>query len=243
MIKMNRLFFMALALSFTVSSCFFDDDGPFGCINGEGPMVTEELNLADFSGIELDISADVVVKQGPEQEVIVEGKQNIIDELERDVKNGIWEIDVDGCVTDMGNMRIFVTLPDITSLKISGSGKIESENVLLVNDINLRISGSGDMDLDLEADDIDAKISGSGEMILDGLAKDLNFKISGSGDLHAFGLETQFADIDISGSGDAEVFVVQELDVKISGSGDVTYLGNPLLDVSISGSGKVKDGN
>lgn len=241
MTKMNWLFFVALCL--TVSSCFFDDEGPFGCLNGEGPVVTEELNLADFDGIELSISADVVIKQGPVQEVIVEGKQNIIDELERDVKSGIWDIDIKGCVRDNKDMRIFITLPDITSLKLSGSGTIESENVLLVNDIDLGISGSGDMDLDLEADRIDAKISGSGEMNLDGLADHLDFEISGSGDLHGFGLETQSAIVEIRGSGDAEVFVNDNLDVKISGSGNVIYRGNPGLNVKISGSGKVVDGN
>lgn len=243
MSKMKWLFFLSIALSLTVSSCFFDDEGPFGCVNGEGPVVTEELNLADFDGVELSISADVIIRQGSEQSVTVEGKRNIIDELDRNVKNGIWDIDVDGCVRDNNDMRIFITLPEITSLKISGSGSIESENVLLVDDINLRISGSGDMDLDMEANNVVAEISGSGEMILDGLANQLDFEVSGSGDLHAFGLETQSAIIDIRGSGDAEVFAVNDLDVKISGSGDVTYRGNPSLNVKINGSGKVVDGN
>lgn len=243
MSKMKWLFFVPIALSLTVSSCFFDDEGHFGCLNGEGPVVSEELNLADFDGVELSISADVIIRQGSEQEVIVEGKQNVIDELERDVKNGIWDIDIKGCVRDNNDMKIFITLPDISSLKISGSGSIESENFLIVEDIDLRISGSGDMDLDIEANRIDAKISGSGEMLLDGLTDHLDFKISGSGDLHAFGLETQSAIVEISGSGDAEVHAATDLDVKISGSGNVTYRGNPSLNVKITGSGKVIDGN
>ena len=51
------------------------------------------------------------------------------------------------------------------------------------------------------------------------------------------------ADVTISGSGDAEVTVSDDLDVKITGSGDVYYKGNPDLDVNITGSGEVINAN
>lgn len=237
---------MALAMCLTVSSCFIDihdDNGFFGCIDGDGPIVTQTLELDDFDGVALKLPIEVIISQGDVQEVTVEGRQNIIDELELDVRNGIWDIETRDCVRNVGNMKIFITIPDITELSISGSGEIFGENVFIIQDISLRISGSGNMDLAIEGDDISATITGSGDMKLEGLADELDFKITGSGDISAFNLEASRARVEITGSGNAEVNVELELDVKISGSGDVRYKGNPSLDVSISGSGRVIDAN
>ncbi|NUQ24329.1 MAG: DUF2807 domain-containing protein [Saprospiraceae bacterium] len=248
---MKRIQWLFLALisvfALTLSpGCFIDfddDENIFGCINGSGPIVSETITVPDFTGIDVRMSARVFVRQGDDFEVTVEGKQNIIDELERDVHNGVWKIEIDRCVRDVGDLTIFITMPDITSLKMSGSGDIVSENTLLVDDIEIEISGSGDIDLSLEADEINSRISGSGDLIFEGLADELDLAITGSGDLRAFGLTLRTADINISGSGDAEVFVNELLIVRISGSGDVFFKGDPILDVTITGSGRVVDAN
>lgn len=238
--------FCAVALLFT-PGCFLDfddDDDFFGCVDGDGSIVSEEINLRDFDGIELKISADVYIRQGAEQEVIIEGQRNIIDEIERDVDDGIWEIETDRCIRyDSDDLRIYITVPDITLLRISGSGDIISENTLVVDDIELAISGSGTIDAALDADDINAKVSGSGDILLEGKGDVLTYNVSGSGDLRAFNLQLRAANITISGSGDADVRVSDELDVRISGSGDVSYKGNPQIDTRISGSGRVINAN
>ncbi len=183
---------MAFALTLTVSSCFIDiddDDGVFGCVGGDGPVVEAVLALSDFSGVNLNLPIQVIVKQGDVQEVRVEGKQNIIDELERDIRNGIWEIETRDCVRDIGNMKIFITIPEIRELTIAGSGEIFGENVFIVQDVELRISGSGNMDLAMEGDDYEVIITGSGNVKLEGLADELDLKITGSGDVAAFKLD------------------------------------------------------
>lgn len=234
------------ALLTLTPGCFInvdDDEDIFGCVNGDGPVVTEDLSLPAFTGIDLKISAQVFIRQGDQQSVSVEGKQDLIDELELDIQNGVWDIEFDRCVRDLGSMKIFITVPDVSSLAISGSGDIISENTMVVGDIELKISGSGTIDVGLEADDINARISGSGVISMEGVGDVLDLNISGSGDLNAFGMTLRVADINISGSGDAEVFVTDSLLVRISGSGDVFYKGNPAVDVSISGSGRVVDAN
>ncbi len=232
----------SLLFTLTASGCFFninDDDG-IGCLRGSGPTVSETLNLPDFNGIELTTSADVFITQGPVQQVVVEGKENLIPELSRDVSGGVWKIEFDrSCVRNVGDMRIFITIPDLASLRISGSGDVISENVILTSSLVLNISGSGDIDLALDAELIDATISGSGKIILEGLADVAKYRISGSGDVHAFNLACRNADVNISGSGDCELFVNEFLKVRISGSGDVFYKGDPSVDINISGSGKV----
>lgn len=240
--------FLMLALGFSLltPSCFFDiddDDNFFGCVNGNGPIVSVDLDMPKIEAIRLTMPGQVFVTQGPDQSVRIEAKQNIIDELELNVNNGLWSIDTDRCVKDIDDFKVFITMADINELGIIGSGDIIGENFFTVNDILLHISGSGDMDLGLDADDIEADITGSGNMIIEGTGDSLDSRISGSGDVRAFDLEVNRAKFDITGSGDAEITVFNELDVRISGSGDVKYKGNPSVDVVITGSGRVVDAN
>lgn len=245
---MKRLIWIAFSvgLAMLVSNCFIDidDDGPFGgCIRGSGPIVSQEFLLPPVEGIVLSMPGNVFITQGPEQEIIVEGEGNILDEIELDVRNGIWEIETRRCVRDVDDLRVFVTIPYVEELSIIGSGNIVSENLLDVEDLYLSIPGSGTIDLAVDADDIDAAISGSGDIVLEGIADDVDLNIPGSGSYRAYGLDAETADVRISGSGNAWVRVRDFLKVRISGSGTVRYRGFPEVDVSISGSGRVVDDN
>lgn len=238
-----KLFAAALAATVSLNSCFLDDDDFLSCERGQGPTITRVLELDSFSGIDLKISGNVVIKQGPEQFVEVEGQENIIELLKLNVSNDTWDIRFEDCVRNHEDLTFYITLPQIGYLSISGSGRVEGDGLLTGDDLNLRISGSGDIDLELDYTQVDATISGSGDIKLEGDCQEFELDITGSGDYHAFELESQVGDIEINGSGNAEVFVHDNLDVRITGSGDVYYIGNPLLDIHITGSGKVKDAN
>lgn len=243
---MKRILFLTIGLALTLMqfSCDFDFDDDFGpCVRGNGNNVSRELNLPDFTGVDLDISAEVIITQGDNFKVTVEGESNIIAELKTNVRNGVWEIDFDRCVRDMDDLTIFITMPRIRSLSISGSGVITSTNIMNVDDIDLSISGSGKIDVGLDADDIFSRISGSGRVVLEGESNSIEHTVSGSGDLFAFPLKTRDADIRVSGSGNSELNVSDNLNVRISGSGDVYYRGKPQVEVSVSGSGKLVNAN
>ncbi|MEL7120257.1 MAG: head GIN domain-containing protein [Bacteroidota bacterium] len=231
-------------IMFFLSSCIFDIDDDFGgCIRADGPIRTAEFNLNDFDGIDLAIDAEVYIRQGEFQTVEVQAQDEALDQLETRVRSGIWRIEYDRCIRREDRVRIFITVPEITYLKISGSGKIVSENVLVTDDLVISIEGSGDIDLALDSDDIEANISGSGAIALEGIADVMDCNVSGSGDFRCFPLEVRRANVRISGSGDIEVYVLDQLDVRITGSGDVFYRGIPNLNISVSGSGDVVDAN
>lgn len=241
---MKNLIFWTVALTavLSINACFYYDD-PFNCERGQGPTTTRTLSLPSFSGIDLTIAGKVILKQGPVQLVEVEGQENIIDLLRLNVKNDTWEIRFDDCVRNYQELVFYITIPEIGYLSISGSASIEGDNLFEGQNLILRISGSGNMDLGVDYDNVDSRISGSGDIRLEGVCDRFDLLISGSGDYHAFQLESNKGNIRISGSGNAEVNVANSLDVNISGSGSVYYLGNPYLDVQITGSGRVKNAN
>jgi hypothetical protein len=100
------------------------------------------------------------------------------------------------------------------------------------------VSGSGDIDVDLQCTELIAVISGSGSITARGTATRSNINLSGSGDFKGFDLSTKITEAIISGSADVSVSVSDLLSAKIVGSGDIYYRGNPKkIDSKIVGSG------
>ena len=237
-----RLLFLAVIIA-VACSCEFDDDTWGGCVDGSRESVSRNLSLPDFSGIKVDIDANVFIEQGSEQQVRVEGEDNLIELLELDVQDDIWEIEFDRCVDQNESFDIFITLPEVDYISMAGSGRIRGGNTLVTDDMILRLSGSGDIDLGLDAITLDTRLTGSGDIYVEGVVDEMDLKITGSGEMNAFDLTTADTRVKISGSGDAEVLVTDILDVEITGSGDVLYKGNPVLTIEITGSGSVIDAN
>ena len=242
--KLKWLSFICLSLLFITSCIDKGNNGIFDCIEGEGGVVTEELLINEFKGVKLRGSSNVFITQGSPLQVKVAGQQNIIDNIETDIQGDIWEIEFEDCMRDYTKLNIYITMPVIENLEVSGSGDIVGQNDFEVTEIDLKVDGSGKIDVALvDATSVDANISGSGKILLEGASNLIDVNISGSGDVKAFNLETNIADVRITGSGDTELSVKDELKVKITGSGDVHYKGNPLIDVDITGSGSLVNEN
>lgn len=215
----------------------------FDCERGTGPTVSKTLLLEDFHSFELKGSSNVYLTQGEQQEVTVEGQENIIELLELDVHNGNWEIEFMECIRSHDELTFYITIPEVRSMTISGSGQIKTQNIIQSENLEMYIFGSGDIDANLDAANLKGKITGSGDMKLSGQADFTDLGISGSGDFRAFDLFTKVCDVEISGSGNTRIYCEDELDVKISGSGNVYYEGTPSINASVSGSGNIFDAN
>jgi len=245
--QISKYFMVVAMLSFGLTSCYFDfdDDGRSSnfsnCEEGFGSTVTQELALSDFTGFELNTDAQVYVSQGDEIEILVKGQENVIDELETRVRNDVWEIEFDDCVENSDVLRIYITTPNLKYIGNNGSGNIKSDNILRMDDLEIKNNGSGDIQLSIEGNIIVTRNTGSGKLELEGVAATLDVDIKGSGDLEAFDLLVKDGQVEVDGSGDAQVNVSDFLEIMIEGSGDVYYKGEPDLKVTTRGSGKVFD--
>lgn len=226
-------------LAFSLSSCFLENSG-YG-IRGEGPVVERTVTLDPVKGITLPGSTKVFLSQGPTQQVRLVGQENVIENINLEVHGEVWQIGNKRPVWQSEPVKIYLTIETLRVIRISGSGSVQTDTRFTnLNNLELKISGSGKMDLDIEAEDIDASISGSGDLYLLGTASSLDFTISGSGGISASELKAKRASTRISGSGNIEVAVEDRLDARISGSGSIFYHGNPKVDSSVSGSGHVR---
>jgi hypothetical protein len=65
--------------------------GPF-CLHPKGDQVTQTIPMESFDGVELAISGNVTIHRDSTLQVKITGHQNIIDNIDRKVVNGVWKI-------------------------------------------------------------------------------------------------------------------------------------------------------
>jgi hypothetical protein len=118
------------------------------------------------------------------------------------------------------DFRIEIVLPNVTHLEVDGSGNIDFP--------------------DVETDELDVAISGSGDICLKGAVGSLHASVAGSGDVTATELLAKKAKLQVTGSGDIEVSVVESVDARVTGSGDIKIHGNPAArNTRVTGSGDI----
>lgn len=87
-------------------------------------------------------------------------------------------------------------------------------------------------------------LTGVGDYILSGdYQEELTISITGVGNVEAFDLEVGTCNISITGDGDCEVHVKNELNVTIMGVGNVSWIGHPAISSSVTGLGSLTDAN
>ena len=128
---------------------------------------------------------------------------------------------------------------DTLNFGLNGSGSLDVKT-LAAKKVTLDLNGSGRGTLNgLAADELEARINGSGRYVLNGKVTRQSLETIGSGKYEAQKLESQQAQVTVTGSGDSKVWATQALDISIFGSGAVVYQGSPRVTQQISGSGSV----
>ncbi len=209
----NRCLIAAVAVLLVLTGC--------SVVSGSGQVGSETRQVSGFTGIELSGIGEVTIEQGETESLTIEADDNVLPALTSEVDDSVLELGTKPRTTvrTRNPIRYRVTLKDLTSIELSGSGSVSGTN-LRANALRVNISGSGTVDLAGSADQQEVDVSGSGRY-------------------EAAELPSRSVTIEISGSGKATVAAAEQLRVDISGSGTVTYSGDPTIDQSISGSGRL----
>jgi hypothetical protein len=228
-----------------VCGCIFIDGNSFRIetVSGPGTVISEERAVPTFNQISLKGPGKVILTKGENQNVQVNTDANIMPHIRTEVKD-------DRLVISHGkkNLRptvltFHITVANLKGVSISGSGLISGNDEFNSDSFYADIAGSGDIAINVAANNLESNISGSGSIYLSGSANSYDATITGSGDVDAFELQTRDSSVVITGSGNCQVNVSDQLQAKITGSGDVLYKGYPKINQTITGSGSVKDRN
>lgn len=209
-------------------------------VRGSGALATEKRSLPEFERVQLSCSGDVDIRQGEAHLVEITTDDNVLPLIETEVRGDALRIAVARGVRDVTSLDVRVTMPVVRGLSVSGAGDVRGSQRIIADDLDLSVSGAGSIRLDFTARNVHTTISGAGDIVLSGDCDSHTVVVSGAGDVNAFGLVAKRADATISGAGDCEIRVLEELRAAVSGAGDIRYKGDPLVKQRVSGAGSVR---
>ena len=182
--------------------------------------------VAGFERIATTGPQDVEIEFGDTFSVRADGA---VGRLEVAVENGELVIrprnGIGGDWSDFDSTTVFVTLPRLTRVSLTGTGEVSVDQV--------------------KGDRFSAVIEGwPGSILVNGLeVEEAEFTINGPGEIQAGDLRSQTAAITVNGPGDVELGVEQEANVSVQGPGEVDIDGPARCTISTAGPGSVSCGN
>lgn len=189
---------------------------------GSGPLVSEERAVGDFDRVTFTSFGELTIRQGDTPSLLVEAQANVLPEIITEVQEHTLTIRY---AERNGAVRVQPTQPIRLTLVVTDLAEVT-------------LSGAGDVRLtDLRAADLQVILSGAGSLSAAGTVNHLEVVLSGAGSFNGGALQSQSANVTLSGVGNAVVWATHNLYVTISGVGWVEYYGDPAVTKDVGGLG------
>ncbi len=212
--------FLVVLLCGSVSASLTDLFGDRS-IKGSGHLETHEFNLADLNAVSIHGAFDLNVRMGKKQQISVTIDDNLWENLEIKVTNGVLVMDWEESCRPDSDCSIDLVLPHLKEVSVHGACDAEID--------------------DFKGESFCFDVHGAADLQIDGEVEELEIKISGAGDVDAKDLKASHVKVRISGAGNATVFAEKSINARISGVGNLTYYGNPEDEnTNVSGIGSIK---
>lgn len=230
------LFFVSM-----MTSCGIED--ALDCYDGE--IVNKELNFTSFQKIDIDFPSEVILQKGNTQKITIIGREDLIKDLESrsTVSNNTWKARIrNNCYFHSRDVKIFITIPGLSEIKIDGNTKVETEPELdnLADQLKCLIDGNASLFLDVTPmKSLSLDVDGNAKVDLKGQTQTLQIDIDGNATILGHDMVVKTCSVSIDGKATANLFVEETLHVNIDGNGTVCYKGNPVITSVISGDGRI----
>ncbi len=243
--NLSSIFFLTVCLLFTINL-------KAQRIRGEGSVVKQTRDVGAFTKVSLECNADVEIMQGATSSVAIETYPNIAALYEIFVDNGVLRIkekkqDYSRWSMSVDKLKIWVTNPTFEKISVSGSGNMVSNGKLTASDIEVEVSGSGDMKIaNLTATNSKINVTGSGNIVIQaGKTEGIeDISVRGSGDANLINFAAKTVKAQVVGSGNLSCNASDAYDLSTRGSGDIAYKRTKAtVNSHSSGSGSIESKN
>lgn len=229
-------------LCMVVVSC--KKENLFDCFKSTGDIVTERRSIEPFTETVIYDNINVIIVQDSLTYLEVNAGENLLPLISTEIQNGKLIIENNNkCnwVRDFSiPINVYMHVPALHKLDTYGSGKIYSENTLMVDVIEINNRNTADIQLNIIANEIYSKQHAAfGDNTISGNAGYLFVYNIGSGFCDCSNLAVNDATVITNTTGQTYVNACNNLHAEIAYSGNVYYKGTPAISSVITGTGKL----
>ena len=237
---MKKLALLLILLTFQANAQFwFNKEN----IKGNGQVITEKRTIGNFSGIKITGAYKVKIVEGTEGKIMLTTDENLLPVIETYVDGDELVIKTNKKFNIKRYTELSITIPveDISKIKITGSAAVRGMQKFHWKNLDLYVTGSGSIKLDIDNNELSAYVTGSGNIELTGKTQFVEEYVTGSGTINSEKLQAEKVKAYVTGSGDIYLYVKTRLKANVTGSGDIFYTGDPeFLKTKVLGSGRIQ---
>lgn len=128
----------------------------------------------------------------------------------------------------------------LQSIEIGGASSFTSDGDIKAEKLDIEVSGASHFDANIDCQSLEVSVSGASSAEIGGKAINAKIDVSGASKLSSNGeyLNTDYADVDISGASQAEIICNKNITGEASGASKLSFRGEAKADVSTSGASK-----
>lgn len=209
-------------------------------LEGKGPVTSQEHKLQPFNQVDVSNSWNVVLIEGSQPQMTVTANENLHENLEFSVNNGILNITSKNNIGYADAKTITVIyVGELQKVSAHSGSEISSNEIFKQQKIDLDASSGADISLAINTQAVTIDASSGADIKLSGTTENLVADASSGSEIDANNLKTKSAKVDASSGGEISIYVSENIIAEASSGGDVTYFGNPKnahIDNSVSGS-------
>ncbi|WP_405413212.1 head GIN domain-containing protein [Maribacter sp. Asnod1-A12] len=239
LVKRSRdlIVLMVILVSLFVSC---DSENASDCFQSTGEITRQEVSVSEFSSIAVFENVALVIKQGNTQKVEIETGENLRNEVAAVVEDEqLLLTDANDCnyVRDYGTTVVYVTTPNLTSIRSSTGFPVQSDGVLAFESLSLLSESftdpeaettDGEFNLELDVTSLSMTSNGISYFKLKGSAESFNISIAaGDSRVEAEELIAQRVNFNHRGSNDILVNPQESLTGVLRGTGDLQSYNRP----------------
>lgn len=234
---MKRITYI-LAL-FILLAC--DSESASDCFQTSGPIIQKEITIVPFDTILVNRDIELIITEGLDYKIVIETGENLMNDIEVIVANNELKLsDNNSCnyVRDYGITKIYVTAPNIKSIRsstqydISSQGTLNFPNLSLLSE-DFNIPGSftvGDFKMQLNSLSLRVVSNNISSFYISGQVENLFIGFySGAGRFEGENLLANYIDVYHRGSNDMIVNPQESIVGELRGTGDLISLKTPSI--------------
>jgi hypothetical protein len=204
-------------------------------VQGSGRVVDQARNVPEFSGIHVSAGIQAKISIG-NRSVVIRGDDNIVPLVRTEVHGGRLDIgwEPNTSHTTHSSLQVIISAPRLDDLEASGGAGIEG-GVGSGDALQIDASGGSHIHVSAERKQIDAHGSGGAVLALEGKAEAARLHASGGTVVKAARLSV--GNVEVEGSGGADLSVDANGTVRGSLSGGSTARVGPRAKVEVHTSG------
>jgi hypothetical protein len=203
---------------------------------------TEIRNVKGFTGVNVSEGIKVELTFGDNEYVEVIAEEEDIQRVVTELEGSTLDIHIKGNNWNSWNKKILVkvTAVKIEFLDASSGSRIETQNLVISDNLKLGVSSGADLKVAFNANSASCDANSGSSATLKGESQLFKAQASSGSSIHANELKAMKVKADVSSGASISVNANEEIEAEASSGGSIKYSGSPKMkDIEKSSGGSV----